>query len=80
MEPKSWSIWKHCAQLMVTIWMAVTASIPSPTATRTMWSRCPSATSVCGCVSSLTSVAKRVSMSFASTASASTGRSFQAEP
>ena len=25
MEPKSWSIWKHCAQLMVTIWMAVTA-------------------------------------------------------
>ena len=57
MEPRSWSIWKHWAQLMVTIWMAVTGSMPSSTAVRTMWSRWPSATSVWGCVSSLTRTA-----------------------
>ncbi len=79
-EPMSWSSWKHCAQLMVTIWMAVIASIPRLTAVRTMWSRCPSLTRVCGCASSDTSIAKRESTSCSVMALASVGRSFQAEP
>ena len=36
MEPSSWSIWKHWAQLMVTIWMAVHRVDPHSTAVRTM--------------------------------------------
>ena len=61
MDPRSWSIWKHCAVLMVTICTAVIGSMPHCTAVRRMWSRWPSATNVCGCVSSDTRQAKRVS-------------------
>ena len=45
-EPSSWSSWKHWAQLIVTIWIAVIGSTPKETARRTMWSRWPSLTRV----------------------------------
>ena len=80
MEPSSWSIWKHWAQLMVTIWIAVTGSMPSCNALRMMWSRWPSWIRVSGWASSDTRQANRVSTLCSVMAFATWCRSCQAEP
>ena len=60
-EPTSWRRPMYSAALTVASWMASSGSRPAAIAVRTAWLRCPVASSVSGCMSSVTSSAWRLS-------------------